>query len=380
MTKPRICPVCKERPLSVATATRCIRCYYTRRGVPSRALPNAPCIDCGGPCSKRATRCFKCSRLYQRSEAKAERDEADAHLRQPLRTYDEAWARWQECIHQARDRYRGAAKARTPDGRTRVLVVPDLHVPFHEPEMLAAMLARESKRTDLAVLIGDVGDCYSLSRFSKHERVPYADEWAAVTLILETFSELLPAVRIIVGNHDARLRKALAAQLTPDMVDAITAMTPSGTLCPITALARRFENVSVASHPVPGTTHAIDWLTVVGDAVLAHPEKYSRTPGAALRVFEEWLADNSDALGLDAIRLLVMGHTHTLAVLPWRASSMLVECGCLCKTAGYMTQAKIGGRPQRRGYVTFEQVDGRTDLNSVKLHWFDVEDGAPWQR
>ena len=45
-----------------------------------------------------------------------------------------------------------------------------------------------------------------------------------------------------------------------------------------------------------------------------------------------------------------------------------------------MTQAKIGGRPQRRGYVTFEQVDGRTDLNSVTLHWFDVEDGAPWQR
>jgi hypothetical protein len=42
-----------------------------------------------------------------------------------------------------------------------------------------------------------------------------------------------------------------------------------------------------------------------------------------------------------------------------------------------MTSARIGGRPQRRGYVTFEQVKGVTDLNSVKIHWLDVEDG-PW--
>ena len=71
-----------------------------------------------------------------------------------------------------------------------------------------------------------------------------------------------------------------------------------------------------------------------------------------------------------------MGHTHQLAVLPWRSSSLLVECGCLCKTQAYMTGARIGGRPQRRGYVWFDQYDGVTDLNSVGFRWYDVEKKA----
>ena len=56
-------------------------------------------------------------------------------------------------------------------------------------------------------------------------------------------------------------------------------------------------------------------------------------------LFEEWASDNSAAIGLDNIKLLVMGHTHTMAILPWRSSSLLVECGCLCRTQSYMTGA-----------------------------------------
>jgi UDP-2,3-diacylglucosamine pyrophosphatase LpxH len=245
--------------------------------------------------------------------------------------------------------------------------------------MFAAMIARESKNTDLAICIGDVGDAYSLSRFAKYERVPYETEWAEVTLAMQTMSESFPEVHIVVGNHDARLRRSLAAHLSGDMVDAINAMT-GGTLCPITAIAKRFDNITIAKHYIPDTTLSVDWLTVRGDAIFAHPEKYSRVPGSALRAFEEWCSDSAMSMGLDQIKLLVMGHTHTLAWLPWRSSSLLVECGCLCQTQGYMTQARIGGRPQRRGYVTLTQHDGITDLNSVKLHWFDVEDGAPFSR
>jgi len=277
-----------------------------------------------------------------------------------------------------RDRYRGPAKPRKKGKRQRILVIPDLHIPFHEPEMLADMIAREEGNVDVAIMIGDVGDAYSLSRYAKYESVPYDYEWAEVTNVMQTLSETFPEVRVIVGNHDARLRKAIAAHLNPDMVEAITTMT-GGTLCPLTALARRYPNVSIANHPVPNSDITIDWLTVIGDALLAHPEKYSRVPGSALRAFEEWASDNSAAIGLDNIKLLVMGHTHTMAILPWRSSSLLVECGCLCRTQSYMTGARIGGRPQRRSYVWFEQENGITDMNSLGWRWFDVEDG-PWRK
>ena len=162
------------------------------------------------------------------------------------------------------------------------------------------------------------------------------------------------------------------------MVEAITTIT-GGTLCPITALSKRFPNVEVAKHQVPNTDHTVDWLHVEGDALLAHPEKYSRVPSGALRFFQEWADDNSSAMGLNDIRLVVMGHTHSLGVFPWRSAKLLVECGCLCRTQTYMTGARIGGRPQRRAYIWFEQIDGVTDLNSVGWRWFDVEEG-PWRR
>jgi hypothetical protein len=44
-----------------------------------------------------------------------------------------------------------------------------------------------------------------------------------------------------------------------------------------------------------------------------------------------------------------------------------------------MTGARIGGRPQRRSYVWFEQENGITDMNSLGWRWFDVEDG-PWRK
>ncbi len=55
---------------------------------------------------------------------------------------------------------------------------------------------------------------------------------------------------------------------------------------------------------------------------------------------------------------------------------MLIEVGCLAQMQGYMLKPKIGGRPQRAGYVTFEQVNGVTDLNSVKFHYLGEEAAA----
>ncbi len=297
----------------------------------------------------------------------------DPMVREPLASFEEAWSQWGKTIGLMRERYKGPPKHTKRTDRTKILVIPDLHAPFHNVEMFAAMIARE-KDIDKAICIGDLSDSYSLSTFTHYRSVGFSEEWAAVTAALQAMSEAFPSVELVIGNHDARLEKRLRERLTIDMVEAVKFMT-GGILCPVTALAKRFPNVTVARHVVP-SGDTIDWFTSYGDAWLGHPERYSILPGAALRKVEEWLADHEVDLGMQRYRLICLGHTHTYSQFLWRSGQMLIEVGCLAQTQGYMLKPKIGGRPQRIGYVTFEQVNGRTDLNSVKFHYLGEEAAA----
>jgi predicted phosphodiesterase len=298
------------------------------------------------------------------------------NIKEPLASFEEAWAQWQKCVGMMRDRYRGPKTGQKgPKGQTvqKILVVPDLHAPFHEQEMFAEMLERE-KDADKVICIGDLSDSYALSTYTHYRSVSFSEEWASVTLAMQTLSERFPTVEVVIGNHDARLEKRLRERLTGDMVDAVKYLS-GGILCPITALARRYTNVTIAKHYVGDDS--IDWFATCGDAWLGHPEKYSRSPGAALRSVEDWLSDHEYDLNLGRYRLIVLGHTHQQGAFPWRGRQLLVECGCLCQVQGYMLKPKIGGRPQMRGYVTFEQTEGVTDLNSVKVYNFDfAQQGA----
>lgn len=286
--------------------------------------------------------------------------------------FDAEWRIFAKEIGMARDRYAGPSKRPCRVGRQKILVIPDLHAPFHERAMLAAMLERE-RDADHVVVMGDIGDGYAFSRFIKYESVPYEQELAAITLILESLSERFPTVTLIAGNHDhPRLEKQLRDRLSSDMIAAIQAMT-GGTLDPVEALCqRRFPNVAFASHRVG--RHRVKWMTQIGDAIFCHAEKFSKVPGSALRSIEEWFADNERQIELQPWRAVFQAHTHQLAVFPYRADKLLVETGCLATTPGYAVDARVGGRPQRRGYCTLDQIDGVTDFNSVRLVWLDADE------
>lgn len=296
----------------------------------------------------------------------------DPMVREPLASFEEAWAQWQKSIGMMRERYAGPQqKQPRRDGSIKVLVIPDVHAPFHEVDMFAEMMVREAD-ADKVICIGDLSDSYSLSTFTKYRPMSFDEEWAGVTACMQAMSEHFQDVEIIVGNHDARLEKRLRDRLNDDQIAAVKWMA-NGTLCPITALARRYPNIRVSHHAVPRSGESVDWFTSIGDAWLGHPERFSKTPGAALRAVEDWIADNEVALGLGRYRLICLGHTHAYSQFLWRSGQMLIEVGCLAQTAGYMVSPKIGGRPQRRGYVTFFQnAQGVTDLNSVRFHCFDV--------
>lgn len=295
-------------------------------------------------------------------------------LRQPVGAvvvpsgFDEAWRILSGQIGMAEDRYAGPSQR--PRG-TKHLVLSDLHAPFHDPQLVAAAMAAHPD-ADTCIIAGDIGDGYGWSRFTKYEQVPYEDEIAAVTAIMQMASERFRRVLVLDGNHDGpRLERQLRERLTPEMISAITYMT-GGVLSPIHALAKRFPNVEIVGHVTPDGRR-LGWLYQHGDVVISHAEKFSITPGAAVRKIDEWLRDMEQHIGLKPWRVLIQAHTHQLGMLPWGADKLLVETGCLARSMGYQLQAKIGGRPQRHGYTTFDQSNGATDINSVRIHWFDAE-------
>ena len=71
--------------------------------------------------------------------------------------------------------------------------------------------------------------------------------------------------------------------------------------------------------------------------------------------------------------MLLQAHTHAGIVMPWKADRVMGETGCCCITHGYQMTARMGGRPQRQGYVTLTQHKGVTDLNSVHFRWLNAD-------
>ena len=299
----------------------------------------------------------------------------DETIRQPVSSYDDAWIRLSNAIGVAKDRYSGPAKPKKAGKRIRVCAAGDFHVPFHDRDAVAELVAREAGHTDLLVLGGDFGDAHSASIFTKYDSVPFKEELAETKACLDVLSGAFHTIKYLRGsNHMDRVEKRLRERLDPELVEAILYMT-GGELSPDLALVKHYANIKIDCWETP-QGQRVPWLMVVGDVAFTHAEKYSVTPGFATRKIEEWLDDFAGALGLPPIRAVVQFHTHAMSLLPWRTDKVLVEPGCMCETHGYQLGSKIGGRPQRVGYVTFEMEDGRVDFDSIRLRWLNRTERA----
>ena len=253
----------------------------------------------------------------------------------------------------------------------RIVVAGDFHAPFHDNEVVATLIADEGPRTDTLIVSGDLMDFYSISRFLKYERVAIEQEIAATDALLGQLSAAFPDVLIVSGNHDSqRFEKQLRSFLSPEMMHVIELLT-GGNLSVIHMLAKRYPNVRFA--PQQAGAYQLGWLTQVGDLLVSHAEKFSTVPGSAVRKIEEGMADFDHVYNLKPWRVLLQAHTHAYSLIPWHADKLLGETGCCCVTHGYQLSARMGGRPQRQGYVTLTQQAGVTDVNSVRFRWLNAD-------
>lgn len=283
-------------------------------------------------------------------------------------TADDCWKVLDAAIGRTRKASKPAERTKFSD--KRIVIAGDFHAPFEHTEAVALLLA-ETKGYDQIIINGDLQDFYSASRFVHKEHVPIEREMAAVDALLSHFSARYADVLIVDGNHDRpRFEKALRAQLSLELMHVIEYLT-GGNLSAIKVAAKRYPNVRFA--PIQVGRHSMSWVAQEGDILCSHAEKYSKVPGAAMRVIEEWFSDQHESLGLKPWRVLVQAHTHQGNWFPWRADRLLVEGMCMSNVHGYQLDSKIAGRGQRLGYVTLTQRDGATNLRSVQPHWLDPQ-------
>ena len=315
------------------------------------------------------------SRGLLRKEDEAEwrsRESYHAGRRLP-QTADECWAVLDDWIGRTKVRTprKGLRNSRQP-GPRQIVVAGDFHAPFQSNEAVGELIRREGNQGKTLIINGDLQDFYSISRFTKYERVSIEIELAAVDALLGQLSIAFQDVILVAGNHDtSRFEKQLRAMLSAEMVHVIEALT-GGNLSVLRVIAKRYPNVKFAEMEVGGRFN-LGWFYQMGDLITAHAEKFSRVPGSALRGIDEWFTDQHDILGLKPWRVLIQAHTHQLGWFPFKSDRLLVEGGCMCSTHGYQLQARIMGRPQRLGYVTLEQTKGVTDINSLRLIWLDAD-------
>lgn len=189
----------------------------------------------------------------------------------------------------------------------RRIVLPDLHLPFHDKKLLNCWLNRLGGGDfDGVDIIGDFLDCYSLSRFDNNPKRKnnFQQEVDEGRKLLEGIRLYLPKVNIRYseGNHEDRLRKILWGK------------------CPALAHLRdltipkilRLDDLDIRWHSTQDPYK-------IGDLWYTHGDLLRQNAGMSARVKSEAINGS-----------VIVGHTHRMGWSPkttWDGTHDAYEVG-----------------------------------------------------
>lgn len=223
----------------------------------------------------------------------------------------------------------------------RFLHLCDLHVPFHDIDVLEEAVAYAlSSGIAHCVVNGDLLDVYAASKFAKNKSVDIRKEIECASRVLEVLSAHFDTVILVEGNHERRIKRYVAASIDPDLqwlfrVDLLG------------MLAERHENVLYAGGP---------WCKV-GSVVFAHPDAYSKVPGRTAI----GIADSLRARG-ETVSAVIIGHTHKVVNGMLANGMAIYEAGCACREMDYVGVGRSPISPWTCGYGVIA-LDGRGDID-----------------
>ena len=201
---------------------------------------------------------------------------------------------------------------------------------------------------DLVVVPGDVADWEGASKYVHEMDYPLRHEADWLVRFYETLTSAFPDKPVIVTNSNHRRRVEKAMRSVPQGLLFLAEHNPERYL----------------AQPFPNIVAVEQWWVQLGDALYAHKEGRTATPGDnardAIRTFRNWR--DAKQFNVNEFRVVVTGHSHKLA--KFRENGITgIEPGCLAKLPMlYMSTAEIANT-QDQGYAYVVQKCGRTDTN-----------------
>ena len=340
MSKPKLCKFCDREIVSRGLCHR----HYTRWKE-----------------GKRGAELDKPIRNYGFGEIDLASDEGS-----PSSTlvYDTEWKKFCDWLG-IREQRKAPVPKRTAQSSVVHGVISDLHIPFHDMDAIIESIQwLLEQKIDVLWLGGDVADHYSLSRFSQYQPISIQQEAIECRKILDLLCRSFPQVNIISGNHESRENKYLASRLPADLLQWFLAKSF------MERITEDMPNVEIQKRVVQGTP--MHWITPVGDdAVIAHAESASKISLRAAENVRQWMDNWHDVLDLSRPRFIMQAHTHQCGSAPV-GNQIVCELGCVCKVQGYALEPRLYGKPQRQAATAFTQINGRTDINSIRQRYLQL--------
>lgn len=237
----------------------------------------------------------------------------------------------------------------------RVLVLSDLHIPFHKDKEIIDIV-KEHSNVDLIILAGDILDCFSVSTFPKEMHIPLYEELKIASSFLRKIDRLTPNTKKIVfrGNHEFRFKRYLAkfqSEFSPLVSDDILEILKNG------FTYRDYKNRKRVVEPLSDNFEIIDsWYYIHKDLILAHPTNFSKIPMRTCVSTYDYFKNQ----GID-FNALAIGHTHKAGSLI-HGGTLLCELGCLCEQMDYANNGNVNYTPQTNGYGVFVFHKGKVDI------------------
>jgi predicted MPP superfamily phosphohydrolase len=256
------------------------------------------------------------------------------------------------------------------NGIRKILVLDDLHIPFHREEVIINIVMKHRHEIDLIVFGGDVVDCESVSTFPKEIRKPLIEEMAVTYKFLRKIDKLTPDIGKVLfwGNHEYRFVRFL-----DKMATALNPFHSANILQEIVGgfvHHDRGRKKKTTYAPLSDNFTVFDkWYWQLGDHIFAHPMDFSKVSlKTGTNAMEHFMAKGFK------FKSISIGHTHKWGMVS-KSLKWITETGCLCLPMDYMDTGKLGYTRQDYGYLLLTQVDGVTDINESKLYKLDLEDG-----
>lgn len=234
------------------------------------------------------------------------------------------------------------------------LVLSDIHMPFHPPDLLNDIVKQHSD-ADALFINGDLVEGYNISHFMKEKYIPMMFEYALALEWLYKMSKIFKDVYITRGNHEFRLNKQVWSKLSPDVLwrvqneaDLLVKLADGIIL---NEQAEEVGQYDFSNVTYEGCLGQEPWWTKWGQTIICHPYKGSSDYNAktARNFAEKYFTGNQESFDC-----VIAAHTHQVAEI-YVNGKKYIEQGCITSPLDYAKRGTESYAPQQLGYALIYQ-------------------------